>query len=199
MNSTALQSFCSCVNYKLQTMRESVSAQDYHTVVSLVERKAPIDYDRFAEAFALHYLWPNTLKAKRAIESSKGLGRSFIDLGCGPGSASLGALMASLDGGVRTPRKFLLIDRSLKQIELAGDILKSVREGLGMSFAIDVLQADALELSISNLSVGYDTVLISHLIRELDQESKRLTQQLASGVSANNRVVIIEQVDDSDS
>lgn len=197
MKATALESVYYCINDKLQSMRQSVSAQDYHTVVSLVERKAPIDYDRYAAAFALHYMWPNALKAKRAIESSRVSGSSFIDLGCGPGSASLGALMASLDRGAQTPRKFLLVDRSLTQIQLAVDILNSVRDELGISFTLDVLQADVLALDLGSLTVGYDTVLISHLLCELDHQTTSMTQQLASAVSASNRFVIIEQVDDA--
>src|ERR1700731_3200935 len=84
---------CEEIRGFLSELRAEVSEAEVNEIPRLLGREQ-FSYDEYAKAFAVHYLWPNVFKTSEALTRAGIYGRSIVDLGSGPGSAAIGALLA---------------------------------------------------------------------------------------------------------
>ncbi len=156
---------------------------------------AAIDYDRFAEAFAVSYLLPNYWKMAHAMHRAAPRDRTdIVDLGSGPGTAAWAAL-AWLASQPQPPRSIALhlVDRSERCLSLAGELSHHVLRSLPtLRTTIDIKQADlsgALQLPPDSL------ILLSHVLTEHPNNLDPLLSSVLLG-RLQADVLIVEREDD---
>lgn len=155
-----------------------------------------IDYNRYAEAFAVSYLLPNYWKMAHAMQRAAPRDRSdIVDLGSGPGTAAWAALawIASLPDPPESIDVHL-VDRSERCLSLADELSSHVLKSLPPTLRprINIRQADlrgVLQLPPDSL------ILLSHVLTEHRNDLDSLLASVMLG-RPQGEVLIVEREDD---
>jgi len=163
------------------------------------ERECPhIDYDSYAETFSYVYFLDNFWKAAAMFrEDPPPLSRAVVDMGAGSGAISL-AFLASLSatlGDQPWRIKMVLLDRSVRQLELAEHILRETT-------AFENLQIDLVfqkgELTDWRpLDGRVDCILLGHVLTENRTSTHAILKQLTDAVACQGKLYVIERTDDT--
>lgn len=160
-----------------------------------VSRGGPIDYERYAEAFAVAYLLPNYWKAAHALLRARpGSRTKVVDLGCGSGAAAWAALAwhaseADADESI----ELLLVDRSRRSLSLAEELGERVLASLpSLRYTIRVEHA---ELDAGTEVPSDSLILLSHVLTEHRNSLQPLLSS-AARERAGGQLLIIERHDD---
>lgn len=157
---------------------------------------AAIDYDRYAEAFAVSFLLPNYWKMAHAMQRAAPRDRSdIVDLGSGPGTAAWAALawIASLPDPPESIDVHL-VDRSKRCLSLANELSSHVLKSLPTNVRprINIRHADlrgVLQLPPDPL------ILMSHVLTEHRNNLDSLLASVLLG-RPQGEVLIVEREDD---
>ena len=109
-----------------------------------------IDYDRYADAFAVSYLLPNYWKAAHALHSAAPRSRpNIVDLGSGSGAATWAALAWMADRSDAPDHvEIRLLDRSARALTLARELSEEVLASLpNLHARIRVEQTDLRDVA----------------------------------------------------
>lgn len=180
----------------LEELKGHTRAEDLRAAPDLIRQSGGPNYDKIGAAFALHYLWANARKVAAVLRASGVLGTSIVDLGSGPASASVGALLAAPHRNL-APRRVLLIDRSRFQLDLGARLLTEIADATGIELTIELLHRDLGDLDIEATVAGADLLLASHVLCENSWLADELVESASSVMTPGAHLVVVEQSDEA--
>ena len=176
-------------NNKLKALAEKVSRLSQ--LLTREREVLPAAYLKDAglrEAYLAYFLLPNLAKIKvplneLALHPDKTLEKErlrILDLGCGPGTASLGVL-DFFGAREHCPRlEFTAVDQVAENLKTAEELFSSMRVSKGLKAAMRTVRSNIADLSL--LEGGpFDLVILSNVLNELfSREGRKIEKRLAA-------------------
>ncbi len=127
------------------------------------------------EAYQAYFLPPNMEKVKIALRSAglppgKNPGEKnfrILDLGSGPGAATLGALEFFAEEKFRPPLEFVAVDQVAENLKIADELFRSRRTGLDCTASLKIVRSVIEEAATHLAGTTFDLVLFSNVVNEL--------------------------------
>jgi ribosomal protein RSM22 (predicted rRNA methylase) len=139
------------------------------------------------EAYLAYFLPPNMAKIKApmaelALHPGKALDKErlrILDLGCGPGTASLGVLDFFAARELRPRLEITAVDHVAENLKTAEELFSSLRVSRGLKAAMKTIRSDVADLS--RLETGpFDLIILSNVLNELfAREGRKIEKRLA--------------------
>lgn len=139
------------------------------------------------EAYLAYFLPPNLAKIKvplgeLALHPGKVLEKErlrVLDLGCGPGTASLGVLDFFAAREQRPRLEITAVDQVAENLKAAEELFSSLRVSRGLKASMKTVRSDIADLSF--LETGhFDLVILSNVLNELfTREGRKIEKRLA--------------------
>jgi len=175
-------------NDKLKALAEKVSRLSL--LLTREREDLPAAYLKDAglrEAYLAYFLLPNLEKIKvplgeLSLHPGKALEKErlrVLDLGCGPGTASLGVL-DFFGAREHYPRlEFTAVDQVAENLKAAEELFSSMRASRGLKAAMTTVRSGVADLS--RFETGpFDLVILSNVLNELfSREGRKIEKRLA--------------------
>jgi len=135
-------------------------------------RKGYMNAEAFFKAYLFYYLplhltevfWINEQFQKRMENFST---RTGVDMGCGPGTASLSMALSIKYAKKKDPKEVVLMDQSKRALAFAKEALQSICPNTKITTVkVDLRNVVEARREIPKLKQGWDAVLVSHVLNE---------------------------------